>query len=71
MKLLSAIVFLVLLIAADQVPIIADAKECSISLPDASRPCEQPDCIDTCVRIYGQRASALCIPRACQCFYPC
>ncbi|KAL4203225.1 hypothetical protein AMTRI_Chr01g102920 [Amborella trichopoda] len=49
-----------------QVPLIADALDCSEVIPKSpSFHCEQPHCIDTCVRIYGQRASAMCIPRSC------
>ncbi|KAL4203224.1 hypothetical protein AMTRI_Chr01g102910 [Amborella trichopoda] len=73
MKLLSAIVFLVLLIASVQVPIIADARKlihnvpedpikwCRLNLPDLSpsKPCVESDCDNICWSLYVESAGGL------------
>ncbi|KAL4203227.1 hypothetical protein AMTRI_Chr01g102940 [Amborella trichopoda] len=72
MKLLSAIVFLVLLMAAGDVPMLADANECLVMLPKVSPFCAPDDCMDTCTRNYGTGSNGVCVGGLrCQCSYPC
>ncbi|KAL4203226.1 hypothetical protein AMTRI_Chr01g102930 [Amborella trichopoda] len=47
---------------------VCKGKRKNLPEPNPSRPCVQPDCTDSCVRLYGQSASSICIPHACQCF---